>query len=115
VFAICDGTRAWLLPPACDYKRAFDGDLGPNTGGMGSYSPPTGEPVDLLLDSVADAIVRPSLTALRERGIPFRGCLYVGLMLTATGPQVIEFNARFGDPETQALLCRCSTRRSSSI
>ena len=104
VFAICDGTRAWLLPPACDYKRAFDGDLGPNTGGMGSYSPPMGEPVDPLLDSVAKDIVAPCLTALRERGIPFRGCLYVGLMLTATGPQVIEFNARFGDPETQALL-----------
>jgi phosphoribosylamine--glycine ligase len=104
VFAICDGTRARLLPPACDYKRAFDGDLGPNTGGMGSYSPPMNEPVDPLLDSVANDIVAPCLTALRERGIPFRGCLYVGLMLTATGPQVIEFNARFGDPETQALL-----------
>jgi phosphoribosylamine---glycine ligase len=104
VFAICDGTRAWLLPPACDYKRAFDGDLGPNTGGMGSYSPPMDEPAGPLLDAVAHDIVAPCLTALRERGVPFRGCLYVGLMLTATGPQVIEFNARFGDPETQALL-----------
>jgi phosphoribosylamine--glycine ligase len=104
VFAICDGTRAWLLPPACDYKRAFDGDLGPNTGGMGSYSPPVNEPAGPLLDAVAHDVVVPCLTALRERGVPFLGCLYVGLMLTATGPQVIEFNARFGDPETQALL-----------
>jgi phosphoribosylamine---glycine ligase len=104
VFAICDGTSAWLLPPACDYKRAFDGDLGPNTGGMGSYSPPMNEPVDPLLDSVAKDIVSPCLTALRERGTPFRGCLYAGLMLTGHGPQVIEFNARFGDPETQVLL-----------
>ncbi|HXS66710.1 MAG TPA: phosphoribosylamine--glycine ligase [Streptosporangiaceae bacterium] len=104
VFAICDGTRAWLLPPARDYKRAFDGDLGPNTGGMGSYSPPIGVAVDSLLDSVAANIISPCLTALRERGTPFRGCLYAGLMLTAQGPQVIEFNARFGDPETQVLL-----------
>lgn len=104
VFAICDGTRAWLLPPARDYKRAFDGDLGPNTGGMGSYSPPTGADVDALLDSVADGIISPCLTALRELGTPFRGCLYAGLMLTDQGPQVIEFNARFGDPETQVLL-----------
>lgn len=104
VFAICDGARAWLLPPACDYKRAFDGDLGPNTGGMGSYSPPPDEPTGPLLDSVAAGIIAPCLTALRERGTPFRGCLYAGLMLTATGPQVIEFNARFGDPETQVLL-----------
>ncbi|HEX9625098.1 MAG TPA: phosphoribosylamine--glycine ligase [Streptosporangiaceae bacterium] len=104
VFAICDGTRAWLLPPACDYKRAYDGDLGPNTGGMGSYSPPMGVAVDALLDFVAACIITPCLTALRERETPFRGCLYAGLMLTAQDPQVIEFNARFGDPETQVLL-----------
>jgi phosphoribosylamine--glycine ligase len=104
VFAICDGTRAWLLPPASDYKRAFDGDLGPNTGGMGSYSPPTGVAASSLLDEVANAVIGPCLKALRDRGTPFRGCLYAGLMLTADGPQVIEFNARFGDPETQVLL-----------
>jgi phosphoribosylamine--glycine ligase len=104
VFAICDGIRAWLLPPARDYKRAFDGDLGPNTGGMGAYSPPAGVDVDALLDAVAADVITPCLTALRERGTPFVGCLYAGLMLTAQGPQVIEFNARFGDPETQVLL-----------
>jgi phosphoribosylamine--glycine ligase len=104
VFAICDGTHARLLPPACDYKRAFDGDQGPNTGGMGSYCPPAGVAVDALLDSVSADIVTPCLTALRERGTPFRGCLYVGLMLTAAGPYVLEFNARFGDPETQVLM-----------
>jgi len=104
VFAICDGTHAHLLPPACDYKRALDGDQGPNTGGMGSYSPPMGIDAGALLDSVSAAIIGPCLTALRERGTPFRGCLYAGLMLTEAGPRVIEFNARFGDPETQALM-----------
>ncbi len=104
VFALCDGTRAVLLPPAADYKRAFDGDLGPNTGGMGAYCPPLDVDADALLDSVAADVVSPCLTALRDRGTPFRGCLYVGLMLTADGPRVLEFNARFGDPETQALL-----------
>jgi phosphoribosylamine---glycine ligase len=104
VFAICDGTHARLLPPACDYKRAFDGDQGPNTGGMGSYCPPMGVDADALLDSVSADIVTPCLTALRKRGSPFRGCLYVNLMLTAAGPKVLEFNARFGDPETQVLM-----------
>jgi phosphoribosylamine---glycine ligase len=104
VFAICDGTHARLLPPACDYKRAFDGDQGPNTGGMGSYCPPMGVDADWLLDSASAGIVTPCLTALREQGTPFRGCLYVNLMLTAAGPQVLEFNARFGDPETQVLM-----------
>lgn len=104
VFAICDGTHARLLPPACDYKRAFDGDQGPNTGGMGSYCPSMDVAADALLDSVSADIVTPCLTALRRRGTPFRGCLYVGLMLTAAGPHVLEFNARFGDPETQVLM-----------
>jgi phosphoribosylamine---glycine ligase len=104
VFAICDGTHARLLPLACDYKRAFDGDQGPNTGGMGSYCPPMGVAADALLDSVSADIITPCLTALRERGTPFRGCLYVNLMLTAAGPNVLEFNARFGDPETQVLM-----------
>jgi phosphoribosylamine---glycine ligase len=104
VFAISDGTHAHLLPPACDYKRAFDGDQGPNTGGMGSYSPPMGIDADALLDSVSTAVITPCLAALLERGTPFRGCLYVNLMLTEAGPHVIEFNARFGDPETQVLM-----------
>jgi phosphoribosylamine---glycine ligase len=104
VFAICDGTHARLLPPARDYKRALDGDQGPNTGGMGSYCPPAGVAADALLDAVSAQIITPCLTALRERGTPFRGCLYVGLMLTADGPRVLEFNARFGDPETQVLM-----------
>ncbi|HET9898393.1 MAG TPA: phosphoribosylamine--glycine ligase [Streptosporangiaceae bacterium] len=104
VFAICDGSHAFLLPPARDYKRAFDGDLGPNTGGMGAYSPLPDVDNDALLTSVAAGIVTPCLTALRDRGAPFRGCLYAGLMLTAEGPRVLEFNARFGDPETQALM-----------
>jgi phosphoribosylamine--glycine ligase len=104
VFAICDGTRARLLPPACDYKRAFDGDQGPNPGGMGSYCPPAGIDSGALLDEVSAGIITPCLAALRERGTPFRGCLYAGLMLTEAGPRVVEFNARFGDPETQALM-----------
>jgi phosphoribosylamine---glycine ligase len=104
VFAICDGTHARVLPSACDYKRAFDGDQGPNTGGMGSYCPPMGIAADALLDSVSSDIITPCLMALRKRGTPFRGCLYVGLMLTAAGPRVLEFNARFGDPETQVLM-----------
>lgn len=104
VFAICDGSHARLLPPARDYKRAFDGDQGPNTGGMGSYSPPMDVCADALLDSVSADIITPCLTALRERGTPFRGCLYAGLMLTADGLRVLEFNARFGDPEAQVLM-----------
>ncbi len=103
-FAICDGAHARLLPLARDYKRAFDGDQGPNTGGMGSYCPPMGVAADALIDSVTTDIITPCLTALRERGTPFRGCLYAGLMLTAAGPRVLEFNARFGDPEAQVLM-----------
>jgi phosphoribosylamine--glycine ligase len=103
LFALCDGERAVGLPPAQDFKRAFDGDEGPNTGGMGAYCPVpdigAGD-VDQLLDTVH----RPVLSELRRRGAPFVGLLYAGLMLTAEGPRVIEFNCRFGDPETQAIL-----------
>jgi phosphoribosylamine--glycine ligase len=105
VFALCDGTVALPLPAVQDYKRVGDGDVGPNTGGMGSYSP-----VPRLSDAdVADLVEtvhRPVLAELARRGTPFVGTLYAGLMLTADGPRVLEFNCRFGDPETQSLLPR---------
>jgi phosphoribosylamine--glycine ligase len=103
LFAICDGERAVPMVPAQDYKRIFDGDEGPNTGGMGAYSPVVGAPDP---DALVAAIHQPVVDLLRERGTPFHGVLYAGLMLTADGPQVIEFNARFGDPETQVVLPR---------
>jgi phosphoribosylamine--glycine ligase len=103
VVAICDGERHVLLPAARDHKRAFDGDRGPNTGGMGAYAP-TPAVTPELEHAVSSRIVTPVLRALHARGTPYRGALYAGLMLTAAGPQVIEFNARFGDPETQSML-----------
>ena len=103
VFALTDGTDALLMLPAQDHKRIGEGDSGPNTGGMGAYAPVSiGD--SALLDRVQRDIVQPTLAALRADGQPFRGLLYAGLMLTADGPKVIEFNARFGDPETQAVL-----------
>jgi phosphoribosylamine--glycine ligase len=90
------------MAPAQDYKRIFDGDDGPNTGGMGAYSPVAGVDVDAIVNSVH----QPVLDLLCERGTPFHGVLYAGLMLTADGPKVLEFNVRFGDPETQAVLPR---------
>jgi phosphoribosylamine--glycine ligase len=104
VFAICDGARALPLAPARDFKRAFDGDEGPNTGGMGAYSP-----VPMLgfdVEAIVEAVHAPVLLELAERGTPFIGLLYAGLMLTDDGPQVLEFNCRFGDPETQVILPR---------
>ncbi|HEX3801270.1 MAG TPA: phosphoribosylamine--glycine ligase [Solirubrobacteraceae bacterium] len=108
LLAICDGFRALPLASAQDYKRIFDGDAGPNTGGMGSYSPvpSIGEEQARAL---AGIVHQPVLDELRRRGIEFHGVLYAGLMMTATGPKVIEFNARFGDPETQAILPRLRT------
>jgi phosphoribosylamine--glycine ligase len=103
LFAICDGERAIPMVPAQDYKRIFDGDEGPNTGGMGAYTPVVGAPDP---DALCAAIHQPVVDLLRERGTPFHGVLYAGLMLTADGPQVIEFNVRFGDPETQGVLLR---------
>jgi phosphoribosylamine--glycine ligase len=103
VFALCDGQRAVALAAARDYKRAEDGDAGPNTGGMGAYSPVEG--VDGL-DALVQEIHRPVLAELAARGAPFAGLLYAGIMLTADGPCVLEFNCRFGDPETQAVLPR---------
>jgi phosphoribosylamine--glycine ligase len=106
LFAICDGERAVPMVPAQDYKRIFDGDEGPNTGGMGAYSPVPGAPDP---HALCAAIHQPVVDLLRERGTAFHGVLYAGLMLTADGPQVIEFNVRFGDPETQSVLPRLRT------
>jgi phosphoribosylamine--glycine ligase len=100
VFALSDGHAVVALPPAQDFKRAFDDDEGPNTGGMGSYAPAHG--VDL--DSVIEQVHRPVVGELARRGSPFVGVLFAGLMLTESGPKVLELNARFGDPETQSLL-----------
>ena len=103
LFALCDGTRAIALTPAQDFKRAYDGETGPNTGGMGAYSPVPGiSRADA--QQLVDTIHLPVLEELARRGSPFIGLLYAGLMLTADGPRVIEFNARFGDPETQVVL-----------
>jgi phosphoribosylamine---glycine ligase len=103
LFCVTDGTDAVPLLPAQDFKRAGDGDTGPNTGGMGAYAPLPWAPPDLV-GSVMDTVVRPTLAEMRERGTPFAGLLYVGLALGSRGPRVVEFNARFGDPETQVVL-----------
>ena len=100
VLAVCAGTDLLALPPARDYKRAFDGDEGPNTGGMGSYAPVSG----IELDELVATCVAPVLAELARRGTPFVGTLFVGLMLTPDGPKVLEYNCRFGDPETQSVL-----------
>jgi phosphoribosylamine--glycine ligase len=103
LFALTDGTDVLTMLPAQDHKRLLDGDDGPNTGGMGAYTPVSlGTPA--LVDDVTERILLPTLHALRKRGTPFTGLLYAGLMLTESGPQVVEFNCRFGDPETQAIL-----------
>jgi len=114
LFVITDGERMVPMLPAQDHKRLGAGDVGPNTGGMGAYAPvslgPAGEPVlpdSPLVHDVLRAIVAPTLAELRRRGTPFTGLLYVGLMLTREGPKVVEFNCRFGDPETQAVLPAC--------
>jgi phosphoribosylamine---glycine ligase len=107
VFALCDGARALPLPAVQDFKRAEDGDAGPNTGGMGSYSPVAGQGHDAAdVDALLDLVHRPVLEELAGRGVPFVGVLFAGLMLTDDGPRVLEFNCRFGDPETQSLLPR---------
>ncbi len=105
LLALCDGENVLPLAPAQDYKRIFDGDEGPNTGGMGSYSPVPGfGPAEV--EEIVDAVHRPVLDAMARRGLPFHGVLYAGLMIGPEGPKVLEFNARFGDPETQAVLPR---------
>ena len=103
IFAVTDGEHFVLLPGAQDHKRLLEGDLGPNTGGMGAYAP-VAVATDAVLRATCDRIVAPTLAEMRRREIPFRGLLYVGLMLTADGPKVVEFNCRFGDPETQVVL-----------
>jgi phosphoribosylamine---glycine ligase len=107
VFALADGRAMVPLAAACDYKRAGDGDTGPNTGGMGAYSPPHGFPDDLF-DRVRETILAPVLRGLLAESEQYIGVLYCGLMWTKEGPSVIEFNARFGDPETQVLMPRIS-------
>jgi phosphoribosylamine--glycine ligase len=108
VFAICDGTRTVCLPAAQDYKPVGDGDTGPNTGGMGAWSP---LPFlsDGFTDDVAARFVEPTLSTLRHRGIDYRGVLYAGLMLTPEGPKLIEYNVRFGDPDAQVVLLRMTS------
>jgi phosphoribosylamine--glycine ligase len=103
VFALCDGSRYVLLPSAQDHKRLRDGDQGPNTGGMGAYSPaPCATPS--VLATVCQTVIEPTLRAMESEGCPYHGILYVGLMLTKQGPKVVEFNCRLGDPETQCVL-----------
>ncbi|MBM0226044.1 phosphoribosylamine--glycine ligase [Micromonospora sp. ATA51] len=108
LFVVTDGEAALPLLPAQDFKRVGDGDTGPNTGGMGAYAPLPWAP-DGLVDEVMRDVVHPTLAEMRRRGTPFAGLLYVGLAITAAGPRVIEFNARFGDPETQVLLALLET------
>ena len=105
LLALCDGENVVPLAPAQDYKRIFDGDRGPNTGGMGSYSPVPGF-TQADVEEIVDSVHRPIVAAMARRGIPFHGVLYAGLMIGAAGVKVLEFNARFGDPETQAVLPR---------
>jgi phosphoribosylamine--glycine ligase len=103
LIAVCDGTRHVLLPAARDYKRAFDHDRGPNTGGMGSFAP-TAAVTAAVEAEVGECVIAPVLRTLTARGTPYRGALYAGLMLTRDGVRVVEFNARFGDPETQSIV-----------
>ena len=105
LLSFCDGTTALPLPSAQDHKAVFDGDKGPNTGGMGAYSPAPILPDDQL-NAMADIVTRPILAEMARRGTPFKGILYAGLMMTADGPKVLEYNTRFGDPECQPLLMR---------
>ncbi|APU41464.1 MULTISPECIES: phosphoribosylamine--glycine ligase [unclassified Streptomyces] len=108
LFAVTDGVTVVPLQPAQDFKRALDGDQGPNTGGMGAYSPlPWADPK--LVDEVMELVLQPTVDELRRRGTPFSGLLYAGLAITSRGTRVIEFNARFGDPETQVVLARLRT------
>ena len=105
LFALCDGQRAVLFGGAQDHKRAFDGDMGPNTGGMGAYSPaPVFTPE--LVQQADELVVQPTIRMMAAEGAPYRGVLYAGLMATSEGPKVVEFNARFGDPECQVLMMR---------
>ena len=108
LFAVTDGVTAVPLLPAQDFKRARDGDQGPNTGGMGAYAPLAWAPADLAGQAMT-SVIQPAVDAMARRGTPYRGLLYAGLALTSAGPKVIEFNARFGDPETQVVLDRLAS------
>ncbi len=108
LFGLCDGQTVVPMQPAQDFKRVGDGDTGPNTGGMGAYSPLPWAPAGLV-DTVLDRVLAPTVEELRRRGTPFAGLLYAGLALTSRGLRVVEFNARFGDPETQVVLARLRT------
>ncbi|GAC1333269.1 MAG: phosphoribosylamine--glycine ligase [Candidatus Dormibacteria bacterium] len=108
LMCFCDGKEAKPMVPARDYKRVGDGDTGLNTGGMGVYSPPSDCP-PARVEEIVRSCAQPLLDELRERGTPYRGCLYVQVMLTADGPRVVEYNARFGDPEAQVVLPRLQT------
>ncbi|MEC3893508.1 phosphoribosylamine--glycine ligase [Nocardiopsis sp. LDBS1602] len=108
LFVLTDGAHALPLLPAQDFKRAYDGDQGPNTGGMGAYAPLPWAPPGLV-DEVMETVVRPTVSEMNRRGLRYQGLLYVGLALTSQGPRVVEFNARFGDPETQVVLDRLAT------
>lgn len=109
VMVVTDGVRCAEMAPACDYKRAGDADTGPNTGGMGAYSPAPDVVDPDAAKRIREEVLAPALAGLRADGIDYRGCLYAGLMMTAAGPRVLEFNARFGDPETQTVLPRLSS------
>jgi len=108
VFALSDGTDALFFGTAQDHKRVGDGDEGPNTGGMGAYSP-AAIVTPALIDGIMARIIRPTVAAMAARGTPFKGVLYAGLILTAEGPKLIEYNARFGDPEAQVLMPRLTS------
>ena len=108
LFGITDGRTVRAMQPAQDFKRVGDGDIGPNTGGMGAYTPLPWAPDDLV-EEVTHTVLQPTVDEMARRGTPFSGLLYVGLALTLGGVRVVEFNARFGDPETQPLLARLVT------
>ena len=114
IFAVTDGLTVVPLQPAQDFKRALDGDAGPNTGGMGSYSPLAWAPVDLVETTMRD-VLQPTVDEMHRRGTPFAGLLYAGLALTSKGVRVVEFNARFGDPETQVVLARLDSPLSNLL
>jgi len=103
IFALCDGSTYRLLVPSQDHKRVYDGDSGPNTGGMGAYAPaPLAAPA--LLERVEKELIQPTIDGMASEGVPYRGLLYIGVIVTTQGPKVLEYNCRFGDPETQAVL-----------
>jgi phosphoribosylamine--glycine ligase len=114
LFAVTDGNTVVPLQPAQDFKRVGEGDTGPNTGGMGAYSPLEWAPTDLV-DEVMRSVLQPTVDEMRRRGTPFAGLLYAGLALTSKGVRVVEFNARFGDPETQVVLARLTSSLSQLL